>query len=340
MCLEIGLRIWGPEYHRSGTSREPDIEPLEGDTVLMTFVYEYDSNPRGYFDIKREEDERVIYGLEIRCVAPRFRRVPESIDKREDVLAFLAREDKVLALGDSFTEGQGVKYEDTYVQKLEKLLAKEGTPITIRNTGVAGSDLEEVCMAYDDHSAERHYPLVVYGFVLNDFGLPGRERIIGSDYIDTNNGGNEYRPWRRRCASINFIHHCLDNIRLDQMTRNGYLEAFRGKNARDKFELLRGLDRKIQSEGGKLVIVLFPLLHDFHDYPFQEIHDKIQDFCQQNDIPLLDLLPSFSQHEAESLWVHPSDYHPNSIAHQLAAEEICSFLRDQGLLETLAADVQ
>lgn len=335
--LEIGLRIWGPDYHRAITAGPPEMETLIGDRVLVRDPNEYYSNPRGYFDIRREEDNRTIYGLEIRGTGPPPRRIPDSMARPEDVLAFLAREDKILALGDSFTMGQGVRYEDTYVRKLEKLLAEEGTPITICNSSCGAYDLEEICESYLLYSAKRHYPLVIYGLVLNDFGLPGRERIIGSDYIDGDNGDSPYDPWRGCFASVNFVLHCVDRIRLDRMTKNAYLQAFKGKNARIKFDLLRGLDAKIQSEGGELAIVLFPLLHEFDDYPFQEIHDKIHGFCQENDIPLLDLLSAFSRCTAESLWVHPTDYHPNEIAHEIAAKEVHSFLQNHGLVEALAA---
>lgn len=335
-CLEIGFRIWGPDYHRvfMGGSHETAIQV--GDCMLLMGASEYYSNPRGYFDIWREEHGQTIYGVELCAVGPPWRRIPHSVAKPEDVQAFLAREDEVLVLGDSFTMGKGVRYEDTYARKLEGLLAQEGNSVTIGNAGVVAFDLEEVCDAYLEYSAQRYYPLVIYGFVLNDFGLPGRERIIGSDYIDTNNGEDLDNAWRRHLASVNFVLGCLDNIRLDRMTKQAYLQAFSGQNARDKFELLERLAGRIQSEGSEFVIVLFPLLHDFHDYPFQEIHDKINGFCQENDILLLDLLPAYSRHAAESLWVHPTDYHPNEIGHQIAAEEIHSFLHKHGLLEAVA----
>lgn len=340
LCLEIGLRIWGPDYHRVAVGRPFERENLDGGIVLFKDVFEYHSNPRGYFDVRREEDKQIIYGVELRSAGSRAagspaRRIPEHMDSPADVLAFLTRQDKVLALGDSFTLGQGVRFEDTYVRRLEKLLAKEGMPITIRNTGVRGFGLEDVCDTYRVYSARRDYPVVIYGFVLDDFGLPDMESLTGCDYIDANNDQDMSGPWRRHYASINFIHHCLDRIRLDHVTKNAYRQAFHGENAGDKFRLLKGLDRKIQSDGGKLVIVLFPLLHEFDDYPFQEIHDKIHGCCRENDILLLDLLPAFRQHTAESLWVHPTDYHPNEIAHHIAAEEVLSFLQDHGVLEAL-----
>ena len=172
---------------------------------------------------------------------------------------------------------------------------------------------------------------MIYGFVLNDFGMPRMAEVVGSDYITIDSGGNCYNPWRTHCASLNFVHHFIERLRLDRITKRSYHEAFRGSNANDKFELLRSLNRKIESDGGKLVIVLFPLLHEFQDYPFQEIHDTIGDFCREEDVYLLDLLPAFSRHKAESLWVHPTDYHPNEIAHGIAAEEIHAFLMSQGL---------
>lgn len=336
LCLEIGLRVWGPEYHRFGERRILHDEVLDGDRSFTKYVNEYYSNPRGYFGIRQDPEGRVIYGVEIDSVEPPFRRIPEHLEKAE-VSAFLAREDTILVLGDSFTMGQGVRFEDTYARLLEILLAREGKRIGIKNTGVFGYDLEEICMSYEWYSAEHPYPLVIYGFVLNDFGLASNVQIVGSDYIDTNNGENKHSPWRKHCASFNFLCRRIETIRLDRMTKTGYLEAFKGENANNKFNILRALDRKIQSESGRLVIVLFPLLHEFHDYPFQEIHDTMHRFCQENDIPLLDLLPAFRRHTAESLWVHPTDYHPNEIAHQIAAEEIDSFLQDQGLLEALVA---
>jgi len=345
LCLEIALSVWGPEHYQLGEPKTLNVEILdaESETPLarVNTFDEYYSNPRGYFDVSRSEGDTVIYRVElheVRVAGAPCRRIPECIEKPEEVLAFLARKDTVLALGDSFMLGQGVRYEDTYIRRLEKLLAKEGETKWIKNTAVAGYDIEHICMAYDLFSAESHYPLVIYGFVLNDFGMPGKENIIGSDLIDLNNGGYQYNPWRTHYASVNFVFNCIERIRLDRTTRKSYLEAFKGEDADDKFELLRTMNRKIELKGSRLAIVLFPLLHEFHDYPFQEIHDKVCDFCRKNDILLLDLLPAFSEHTAESLWVHPTDYHPNEIAHRIAAEEIHAFLKRRGLLGTLAVE--
>jgi lysophospholipase L1-like esterase len=53
------------------------------------------------------------------------------------------REYRIIALGDSFTEGVGTSYESTWVKVMEGLLAKElpGRVVTTLNAGISGSDI-------------------------------------------------------------------------------------------------------------------------------------------------------------------------------------------------------
>lgn len=324
--LEVGLRAFGPKYYHFHN---------RGDV--------YYSNPRGYFDVVGEKDGQVGYGIVHYCfgLAQTTRRVPAGVVDRfpvDNLAVFLSRKNTILGLGNSFTYGQGVRYEDIYLRRLERLLESDGAPVWIDNTAFGGFDLEEICDTYAVESSARRYPLVIYGFVLNDFGRPGADEIVGLDYIDINNGGYEYNPWRRHLATFNFFCHTIESIRLDRVTRQCYLDAFRGDNARKHFALLRDLNQRIETDGSQLVIVLFPLLYGFHDYPFQEIHDKMRSFCQAEGIPLLDLLSAFSRYKDRELWVHPVDHHPNEIAHEIAAAELHAFLKCEGLLETLAVD--
>jgi hypothetical protein len=53
---------------------------------------------------------------------------------------------------------------------------------------------------------------------------------------------------------------------------------------------------------------------------------------------VLDLLPSFGEHEGPELWVHPSNQHPNEIGHQIAGEALWRFLVDEGLAAGVASD--
>lgn len=74
-------------------------------------------------------------------------------------------------------------------------------------------------------------------------------------------------------------------------------------------------------------MVIFPFLHDLDgDYPFQPIHDVVRTHLESTGVRVLDLRPAFSDYHGPELWVHPTDQHPNEIAHGLAARAIAAYL--------------
>jgi hypothetical protein len=88
----------------------------------------------------------------------------------------------------------------------------------------------------------------------------------------------------------------------------------------------------------KLGLVMFPELYRLKGgYPFLEIHALVKESCRRLGIPFLDLLDTSRGHDPESLWVHPSDHHPNEIAHALAAEGIERFLQEEFLARPTTA---
>ncbi|MCX5667258.1 MAG: hypothetical protein NTY34_02975 [Candidatus Omnitrophica bacterium] len=310
LFLEIALRIFGPKYYKFNNQSAV-----------------YYTNPRNYHIPIGKDGNDVIYGLVYTSSQSGYR-FPDGtayIDDRDD--------SSILGLGDSFTFGRGVKYEDIYLTVLQGLIKQGGRDIKIRNCGVIGHDIREVFDTYLLESSKKRYPIVIYGFVLNDFGLP--VRIYGDDQIDLNNGGYAFDPIRKISGLYNFVCHLIDKKRLHDVTIKAYLKSFRGRNAENKFNLLREFHRDIKDRDGKFVIVLFPLLYDFASYPFREIHEKISVFCKGEGILLVDLFPAFSKYRAEELWVNPTDHHPNETAHKIAAGEIYKFFTQNKLLQAI-----
>ena len=88
-----------------------------------------------------------------------------------------------------------------------------------------------------------------------------------------------------------------------------------------------------EREGFHLVLMIFPVLWDLSgDYPFSEIHQTINSFASSKGIEALDLLPEFSAYQGPELWVHPTNQHPNEIAHSVAGRALFDFLRARGML--------
>ena len=77
---------------------------------------------------------------------------------------------------------------------------------------------------------------------------------------------------------------------------------------------------------------LFQGLGENEHYPFRKMHAIVGQFCADNEIAFLDVLPALEGHPTPSLWVSPADYHGNDIAQRLAAGPIAEFLRELCLI--------
>jgi hypothetical protein len=76
---------------------------------------------------------------------------------------------RVLALGDSHTQGYEVRQEATYAAVLERYLDRHGMQAEVLNTGVSGFSTAEE-LAYLENEGYRYQPnVVVLGFFANDF---------------------------------------------------------------------------------------------------------------------------------------------------------------------------
>ena len=306
--MEICLRIFGPPYYRFNNLSE-----------------EYYTNPRGYHDVLRKEGKHTVYGLLYHEDHHGYR-----ISSSDDELPTKPPEKYVLGLGDSFTYGRGVRYEDIYLTRLEKMLNNGQHSVAVKNCGVVGAGIGEVVKIYAQESTSLPSgSLVIYGLVLNDFGFGFSDSIKGLNFIDINNGGNTFSILRKKSACINFIFHRIDTRRLHTSTLEAYLESFEGESADNGFYLLEEMNYQINEDENELLVVIFPLLYDFDKYRFKSIHKKTKAFCDSHKIFFLDLFPAFSRHTAEDLWANPTDHHPNETAHRIAADEIAAFIEKE-----------
>ena len=81
------------------------------------------------------------------------------------------------------------------------------------------------------------------------------------------------------------------------------------------------------------MVVVFPMLFDLATHPFRPVHFEVANACSQSEvIDLWETLARRAGNNTPGLWVHPTDTHPNEIAHKLSAGVIAR------RLETLLQD--
>ncbi|MFN8095037.1 MAG: SGNH/GDSL hydrolase family protein [Vicinamibacteria bacterium] len=298
----------------------------------------YPSNPRGYFDIdlrRTENDARYRHLAPLRFDVIR-RHHPWAVESRYNALRFRdaplgpkpAGVRRVMVLGDSFTEGQGVKQDETAVAVLGKLAARRAPGrIEVRNCAHRGTDFPELFGIFEE-ILPYEPDLVVYALVLND-GVQSAEFRARQEYVDDwildreNVPDASGPPPRPASLAFDFFRGRVAAWRLGRETTRWYLDMWSDANPGWKRtrEYVLEMDRRLKQRHARLLVAQWPLLVGLEGrYPFEPAHENIRKFCLASGIPYLDLLDALRGRRSADLWVHPVDRHPNEVAQRLAAE--------------------
>jgi lysophospholipase L1-like esterase len=293
----------------------------------------YPSNPRGYFDVDlRDPAKRSGYeARHVRGVDEVWAHAPFAVELRFNSLQFRDAEfgprrpgvRRVAVLGDSFTEGQGVKEPDTYPRRLEALLnAAEPGRWEVLNWGRRGADFPGL---YDTFEQLLEYEpdIVIYGMFLND---AEQSEAFRARYAFVNEWMNGRRPPRVDGGLLDFVSDRLERRRLDRETLAWYVQMYAAPNREGwqrTQEHLRDMERRMRMRGGRLLVADWPVLMERATAdPLAPAHAAITRACVAAGIAHHDLRAALLGPDPASLWVHALDQHPNEVAHRLAAESL------------------
>jgi lysophospholipase L1-like esterase len=236
---------------------------------------------------------------------------------------------RVLCLGDSLTFGEGVLEQDAYPARLERLLAASmpGRPVEVINAGVQGYGTREEVAWYFLRGASLRPDVVTLGFFLNDatdYAETIRENDARHRALDLPAGARVSRIWEvlaRRARARSVQEEFLRRTR----------ESFRSSSWELCRELLRTMRDQARESRFRFIVLILPVLWELDgEYPLEDIHGQIAAACREDGCECLDLLEALRGRPAESLWVHPTDQHPNELAHRLIAERLAGVLATTG----------
>ena len=235
---------------------------------------------------------------------------------------------RVLLLGDSFTFGEGTRFEETFPQRLAAEWSSkriDGRSIEFINVAMPGDGTLDQLNMYDAVAERLDPDLVILQWNTNDFPVDSMNadhlRLIGVLYQAMYADSNKYEwsalvhlawyRWKTRSISKELIEATNRDLEL---------------GAANFYEIRALFQRVTTHDGRKFVLLIFPELIRLDAYPYSRIVNGLVEFCWTEQIPYINLLPALSRYRDEELWVHPTDHHPNHLAHEVASQQISRFL--------------
>jgi lysophospholipase L1-like esterase len=335
---DIGLRMLGlPRFYKLHTfpPQFASFQTSEGALYYASMpstqiVFEYDGNPRQYFGSKNEVAHSTnSWG---------FRGHEFSEEKAPNTF-------RIAFLGDSVTFGEGVKDGDTFPEQtvllLEKELAPKGRHVEGYNFGVGGYNTEQEIALLKEVVLTTSPDAIILGYSLND-----AEPALFS--IDADTGQLKRRPRDKRIdwRGDPLPDGLLFRPRIVQLFWQALSRVSRTRDTAEYYSSLYKEDapgwqatKQALGEFGKICdendipcwAIIFPLLYRLDEtYPFAAVHDLVKAALSQAGSSHLQVIDAFDLLKGKkdtTLWVHPTDQHPNERVHRIVAEALAQRLR-------------
>lgn len=253
---------------------------------------------------------------------------------------------RIVALGDSFTYGDGVSAEEAWPAQLEQRLNHaSGERFEVLNLGVPGYNTAQEYADLEERGLRLAPDLVIVAFTLSDADLgvfdthSARHRTVVriKEFVKAHVGLYDFvrlqiralQEWSFRNDPTVAVWPEMYPLTL----------AVRGQPSAgwDQCEgALRGIVADCKQAGIPVMVMIWPVLERLTDYPYRAEHDFVRAHAQALGMPVLDLYPTFTGSDSAALCVSANNPHPNAAAHHRAAAAVADFLHSNASLIRLA----
>jgi len=207
---------------------------------------------------------------------------------------------RILTFGDSFTEGVGADYENSWPRHLEKLLAQSGTDARVFNAGVNGSDPFFEYALFRDRLKAMHPQLVIVAINssdVDDYHFRGGMERFQADGTVVNRKGPWFEPLYRRSHVFRFF----IEIALG-MKPQLFVTPKQYQKVMDDFvhetALLMEEFKKLLPETSRLLVIVFPAPREVYDAADKGMKGKLQQLLRELKPKGVDTLSLYRQFEA------------------------------------------
>lgn len=236
---------------------------------------------------------------------------------------------RILAVGDSFTFGQGVTEDGTYPRILEMLLNEGGGRFEVINAGNRGASTADELDFLRHVGLGLHPDLVTVQFYLNDVFPPRPPRTIVDNVME------KLTLPSRRSYVLFLMNDLFRSVRYAGDIKMAAARIVENKQTGwQRCALaIEVLGATCREANVPIVMLLYPGVSG-SDEAERIIHAAVARECAKHEIPVIDLLGVFDDVPSEKRYAHPADHHPSALVHEVVARHIAMQLKQLKLLPT------
>ncbi len=240
-------------------------------------------------------------------------------------------------IGDSFTFGSSIQFDDTYPKRIERMLNLSQNEIwsEFMNFGIPEYSLKDKKELIS--KALKYNPdLLILQINLNDFYLNTDNKSTLKDknkFLKVNKTENFLT---KNFTLVNIASKILDTYKAQATYKKFYLDLVSNETSWTNFKnTIASIQKNCVEQNRHFAVIMFPLFGFPIDknYPFLKTHLKIKNFLTSQNIKNLDLLEKFKNLSIKALRVNSNtNFLPNERAHRIAAEEVYLWLEKNKLI--------
>jgi hypothetical protein len=234
---------------------------------------------------------------------------------------------RIVCIGDSFTWGDGIRFDDTYPKRIERnlncfLTPETGKKYEVLNISWCGySTFQEVEQL--KFIKEFHPDLIIWGYCFNDsedWADPQGLMRLRYRYMFRRPPNKFFEIVFKRSSLLSFIAYRLDNMRIARGNIKYYKHIY--KNHYSGWNRTKESFAAIGQQDVPVMFLIFPILsYDFQKYPFGEQHNKLHDELNKNKLPYIDFYDYFKWEKHIRLEAVPYiNPHMSEIANRIVAD--------------------
>ena len=253
---------------------------------------------------------------------------------------------RILAIGDSVTEGAFLTEEERYINRLATILSeKTGRTVEAINAGIGGYNTWQELELLRTKGLSVKPDLIIVGVCLNDFfgKKPALRKGLFDRIVENYRDGSRARHFDfiyQRSDLYKLIYDFFATKRrggLDGKNYLHYLEDYEYLIKPEDFEKWKNPFMEMLSlaedNNAKMVFVIFPLENQIVKGK-DNSYVPLSDFFKKNNAYYIDLIGYFKDHLAEGqpLYKKRDIIHPSALGHKIVAEAIADYIFKNGLI--------